>query len=186
MRPTEQLSHEHRLIEKILGVLSSMADEADKGTGPDVARARDVLTFFKEFADRCHHGKEERHLFPRLAAHGFGPEMGPVAVMLQEHDEGRGFLRAVGEALSDWDGTGSHGRFARAARGYIHLLTAHIEKEDMVLFRLADSVFTPEDQALVAAGFDRVEKDEMGEGAHERFHALAEDLIRYAAGATQG
>lgn len=177
MKPTEQLMKEHRLIEKILEVLGSLAADAERGTGPDPDRARDTLTFFREFADRCHHGKEEKHLFPKLGEHGYGPTMGPVAVMLGEHEQGRAHLRAVGEALSDLSLDGARLRFASAARGYIELLSAHIYKEDNILFQLADSVFTQEDQKAVEAGFDEVERLEMGEGAHERFHALAEALL---------
>jgi hemerythrin-like domain-containing protein len=178
MRPTDQLMKEHRLIEKILTVLGSLAAGAEQGTGPDLARARDTLTFFREFADRCHHGKEERHLFPRLGVHGYGPGMGPVAVMLSEHEQGRAHLRAMGEALADLGAEGARAQFAKAARGYIELLTGHIYKEDNILFRLADSVFTEDDQRIVAEGFDEVERAEMGEGAHERFHALADELIK--------
>jgi hemerythrin-like domain-containing protein len=177
MRPTEQLMKEHRLIEKLLEVLASLAAKAEQGTGPDPARARDTLTFFREFADRCHHGKEEKHLFPRLAERGYGPEMGPVAVMLSEHVEGRAYLRAVGEALANLDAEGARERFAQAARGYVELLKGHIYKEDNILFRLADSVFTEDDQRIVEEGFAEVESVEMGEGAHERFHALAEELL---------
>ena len=177
MKPTEQLMKEHRLIEKILEVLGSLAADAERGTGPDPVRARDTLKFFREFADRCHHGKEEKHLFPKLGEHGYGPETGPVAVMLGEHEQGRAYLRAVGEALKDLEVSGARVRFAAAARGYVELLTAHIFKEDNILFQLADNVFTENDQRIVAAGFDEVERMEMGEGAHERFHALAEELL---------
>ena len=177
MRPTEQLMKEHRLIEKILGVLGSLAADAAKGIGPDPDRARDTLTFFREFADHCHHGKEEKHLFPKLGERGYGPETGPVAVMLAEHEQGRAYLRAVGEALNDLGADGARTRFASAARGYVELLTAHIFKEDNILFQLADNVFTEDDQRIVAAGFEEVERVEMGEGAHERFHALADQLL---------
>ena len=122
MKPTEQLMKEHRLIEKILEVLGSLAADAERGIGPDPERARDTSSFFREFADRCHHGKEEKHLFPRLGEHGYGPTMGPVAVMLGEHEQGRAYLRAVGEALDDLGADGARKRYASAARGYIELL----------------------------------------------------------------
>ena len=38
-------------------------------------------------------------------------------------------------------------------------------------------VFTEADQTELAAAFERVEIEEMGPGAHERLHALAEKLI---------
>jgi hemerythrin-like domain-containing protein len=165
MNPTETLMKEHRLIEKVLGVLATLATNAGVGT-LDRARAGEVLTFLREFADRCHHGKEEQHLFPQLAIHGYGPETGPVAVMLAEHEQGRACIRLMTAALAEGsDGLASK-QFAHAGREYVALLLSHIQKEDQVLFRLADSVFSPEDQ--------------MGPGAHEKLHAIADGIIAAA------
>jgi hemerythrin-like domain-containing protein len=36
------------------------------------------LVFLKEFADRCHHGKEEDFLFPALEKAGIKKEGGPI------------------------------------------------------------------------------------------------------------
>ena len=177
MTPTQSLMTEHRLIERILAVLEALGHQSLHDHTIDRGRALDVLLFLKEFADRCHHGKEEKHLFPMLAEHGFGPEMGPVAVMLGEHELGRVFLREMTAAVEAADRPDSSDRFARAAAGYVSLLTAHIQKEDQILFPMADRVFSPEDQATVAGGFERVELEEMGPGAHEKFHALAERLL---------
>jgi hemerythrin-like domain-containing protein len=49
-------------------------------------------------------------------------------------------------------------------------------KEDGMLFPMADEMLSPEGQKRVLDGFDRVERKESGEGAHEKFHALAEKL----------
>ena len=176
MHPTETLMTEHRLIEKVLGSLESLAGSAAAGTF-DPNRAADILEFLRGFADRCHHGKEEKHLFPRLAEHGYSPHAGPVAVMLSEHEAGRAYIRQMVEARE----AGDAGEFAEAARGYVTLLQGHIAKEDQILFRIADSVFTEEDQREVAEGFERVERDEMGAGTHEAFHALAEKILSAAA-----
>ncbi len=172
MNPTQTLMTEHRLIEKVLGSLDALSNEAAAGN-LDTNRAGDILDFLRGFADRCHHGKEEKHLFPRLAEHGYTPQMGPVAVMLHEHEAGRAYIRQMVEAREANDARG----FAAAARGYISLLQGHIAKEDQILFRIADSAFTAEEQHEVAEGFERVEREEMGEGTHEAFHALAEKIL---------
>ena len=180
MRPTETLMNEHRLIEKILVSLESLAVDAEEGT-PDAKQAGDILDFLRGFADRCHHGKEEKHLFPRLGLHGYGPETGPVAVMLNEHEAGRAYIREMAAAREAGDARG----FAAAAHGYVVLLHGHIAKEDQILFRIADSVFTEEDQREVADGFERVEAEEMGAGTHETYLKIAEDLSkRYGVAAT--
>ncbi len=67
------------------------------------------------------------------------------------------------------------------ARGYVALLRQHIQKEDSILFPLADRVIPLSAQDDVAEGFERVEHEETGEGVHEKYLALAESLEREVA-----
>ena len=59
---------------------------------------------------------------------------------------------------------------------YAGLLRAHIGKENKVLFPLAERSLGATDKAALAAEFDRVEREETGEGVHEQYHALAHEL----------
>lgn len=45
-----------------------------------------------------------------------------------------------------------------------------------ILYPMADQIFSEEDQAELAADFERVERDEIGEGVHQRYAALAREL----------
>ena len=76
----------------MLEYLASLQAMAEKlATGGLVAR-RDVADFgrfFRDFADKCHHGKEEDRLFVKMVEAGFLQNSGPIAVMLSEHDAGR-------------------------------------------------------------------------------------------------
>ncbi|MCX7887840.1 MAG: hemerythrin domain-containing protein, partial [Verrucomicrobiae bacterium] len=98
MKPTEILMAEHRVIEQVLNVLEAMAERAANG---DLNRqeARDAVAFFRGFADRCHHGKEEAQLFPAMEAKGIPREGGPIGVMLCEHEQGRAAVRGMAEAV---------------------------------------------------------------------------------------
>jgi hemerythrin-like domain-containing protein len=58
---------------------------------------------------------------------------------------------------------------------YASLLRGHIAKEDTILYPMADTTFSPEDQQALLEAFERVES-EMGEGTHEKYHALADRL----------
>ena len=133
---TETLKEEHRLIERLLRVLAQAASKVERGeevSPTDFARA---LDFIRNFADRCHHGKEEDCLFPALEAHGLPRHAGPVGVMLAEHEEGRGYVRGLAQALEQWQkGDKSASRaVAKNARGYAALLANHIPKEDNILY----------------------------------------------------
>ncbi len=161
MRPTKVLMTEHRNIERVLDCLERMTVLADASGHLDGASAREALAFFRGYADRCHHGKEEELLFPMMEKRGFPGESGPVAVMRDEHEIGRGHIRAMGQAIDgaetgDVDAMQS---FARHARAYVLLLRDHIEKEDHCLFRMADESLSAADQQELTAQFERVDRD---------------------------
>ena len=175
MKPTEILSKEHRIIEQVLACLEQMALEAAAKKRLDARSAQQTLEFFRVFADRCHHGKEEAHLFPMMEAKGFPHEDGPLMVMRSEHDEGRAHVRAMA-AVVEAAGQGAPEAieaFRLHAAAYIELLRAHIQKEDHRLFPMADRAFEEEDQKELLRRFERVEHDDIGAGAHEAWLEIA-------------
>jgi hemerythrin-like domain-containing protein len=175
MRPTEILSSEHRVVEQVLDCLEALAAQA-RGEGRlDVERAEKALEVVRTFADRCHHGKEEDLLFPMLEARGLSREMGPIAVMLDEHRVGREYVRRMVGAVETQDAAA----FAGAAEGYVALLHDHIAKEDGVLFPMAESMLDEAARETLLASFGRFEKDDMPAGTHERMIALADELAEH-------
>ncbi len=136
-----------------------------------------MVRFTREFTDGCHHHKEEQVLFPLLREKA-PMAAGPVSVMLAEHDQGRAHVSAVADGLSAASAGDADARDAVAAglEGYSALLRAHIAKENKVLFPLAERALRADDKARLAAEFDRVEREETGEGVHETYHALAHEL----------
>ena len=68
--------------------------------------------------------------------------------------------------------------FAAAARGYGALLTQHINKEDHILFPMADARLSSAQQVLLEAAFAEVERTVIGPGRHEEFERLLERLDR--------
>jgi hemerythrin-like domain-containing protein len=175
VRPTDILKNEHRVIELVLYWLEKIAkDTRDRGR-LEAVPARDLLAFFRNFADRCHHGKEEIHLFPVMESKGFLRQSGPTGVMLYEHEQGREHLRAM-DAAVDKAASGdelSVEQFCTHAARYVNLLREHIVKEEHCLFGMANQVLAPDDDARLMEQFERIESEHAGEGTHQ--HAL--DLI---------
>ena len=66
MRPTEILSNEHRIIEIVLECLDHIVEKAEKDGRLDRNAAEKAIDIIRNFADRCHHVKEEDHLFATL------------------------------------------------------------------------------------------------------------------------
>jgi len=171
MKATDVLKREHRIIEQVLDCLEQMADRAASGEGFDRDNAADAVEFLRTSADRCHHGKEEDRLFPAMIDKGIPREVGPVAVMLAEHDVGRAAIRSMTGAIDGDDAAA----FARPAREYVALLREHIQKEDNILFPMADSVLGDEQEALFAE-FERFEAEDLGPDLHARMIAVADRL----------
>lgn len=178
-RAIQTLMHEHRVIEQVLGSLVTFTARLQRGEAEERAPLSDFAAFFSNFADRCHHGKEEDLLFAAMTRHGFPAETGPIAVMLAEHVEGR---RCVGELARAGEGacalTPEEKAAVIAAAGtFVPLLRAHIQKEDQILYPMASQHVPAEVMDELARQFDEFEAKVMGAGEHERFHALADALI---------
>ena len=178
MKATEQLMKEHSAIELMLKILEEACSRLETGKKVPIGDLQKMVEFLKVFADGCHHAKEEGHLFPAMEKAGIPRERGPIGVMLAEHDLGRRHIKRMAIALSDlsFGDTGAADEFVQHTRSYAHLLTLHIEKENKILFPMADAHLSSEVQASVTEAFDRFENEEMGEGKHEAFHKLLHDL----------
>ena len=130
--PIDSLKREHRAIEAVIRSLTRIAQELEVGetVHPDVLDR--YIDFIRNFADGSHHHKEEKVLFPAMHAAGFPNDVGPIACMLGEHEQGRAFVRRMVAAVASLrQGTPDAGReFGAAASGYGRLLLEHIVKED--------------------------------------------------------
>jgi len=178
MTPAEELKHEHQVILMVLAAGRRKAEEAAQTKRADKVFFEKTIDFIRNFADRCHHAKEEKQLFAKMVERGFSLENGPLAVMLHDHEQGRAWVRAAADALPAAAAGDAQAveRFTRSLLSYITLLEAHIAKEDNILYPMADRVFTAADQSDLAAAFARVEKEETGEGVHEKYHQIAHEL----------
>jgi hemerythrin-like domain-containing protein len=178
MSATDDLRTDHRAIERMLAILEAAAQRLEQGerVQPDVFRQG--VDFVRNFADRCHHAKEEENLFPRMEARGVPRDGGPIGVMLFEHEEGRAYVGAIAGAIDAYeaDGRSAALTIAENARGYADLLRGHIAKEDNVLFPMADRVLSAADQAELDERFEQIETERMGPDTHERYHRLLDDL----------
>jgi hemerythrin-like domain-containing protein len=169
---------EHRLIERMLKVVSAAADRLDNGEEVDQEVFVNAADFFRNFADRCHHGKEESLLFEKMMEHGLSGEVGPIAVMLREHQDGRAHVRRIAELSGKaLDKKAAH-ELVLQTRGYVDLLGQHIQKEDNILYPMANTLLTSEDQEELGRGFEKVERELMGPSAHERYTRIVESWER--------
>ena len=169
MDALDLLKQEHDVIERVLDLLEHAAGRVEARRRVPEGFKSWAVEFFRQFADRCHHAKEEDILFPLLEQRGIPREGGPIGVMLSEHEIGRECVRRMDDAT---DPTPKHdAAFAAAAEEYTTLLREHIFKENNILFQMARQCLSKQDAADVMEKFRSVEEEKGGQEFHGRYEA---------------
>ncbi len=156
-RATENLENDHVYILQLCDVILAMVKKQSDNTGDFEL----IIDLIRHFADGTHHAKEEDFLFPLLGEKGLSAEQGPVAVMLHEHEQGRKYVKEARESIADFKAGNSgalQGIYDNLS-GYAQLLQGHIDKENNILFRMADQVFSGEEQQKLLIEFEGIENN---------------------------
>jgi hemerythrin-like domain-containing protein len=109
---------------------------------------------------------------------GISRKGGPIGVMLNEHQQGRDLVAKMKRALSQYltGDAGATQKLKVSADAYIALLNLHINKENNVLFPMAEQHLSENKLAELKKGFDKIETEKIGSGKHEEFHRMLDIL----------
>jgi hemerythrin-like domain-containing protein len=171
---TQNLENDHVFILRLTDVMLSMVEKQSVESN----HFELVVNLIRKFADGLHHAKEEDLLFPLLGEKGFSPEQGPVAVMLNEHKQGRNFVKKASEAIQEFKNGNSNAlqSIYENLSGYAFLLQNHIGKENNILFRMADQVFSDEEQEELLIQFAEIENNARDEFNPENSRQKIDEL----------
>jgi hemerythrin-like domain-containing protein len=173
--PTVDLFEEHGGIILMLKIMEQVAKKLHAGADVDRAHLQKILEFLSNFADKCHHGKEEGILFPELLKSGSNETL--INELLGEHKTGRDYIRGMKESFQQFaPGSADAIHIAVNAEGYIRLLTEHIRKENDLLFPVADRELSAALKDEIFEKFEILERDVIGEGKHEEYHGWLKEL----------
>lgn len=178
MKCIEDLKAEHRAVLVTLDILEKICTDLNNNAQVNLTHIEQIIEFLTVFVDKCHHGKEERILFPALEAAGIPNNGGPIGAMLLEHEQGREYIRGMKATMGILDTAHPENvqTFLESARNYKTLLTAHISKEDNILYPMAEEHFSQELDLSLVEQFDTLEEKEIGLGKHEEFHQMLKNL----------
>jgi hemerythrin-like domain-containing protein len=178
MQATDELTKEHHGIELMLKILKAVSAKLEQGEQIPADHLNGIMAFLTVFVDKCHHGKEEEFLFPALETAGVPRDGGPIGVMLNEHEQGRALVSRLKDALADHKSGGpSTGADIQVIVGeYVTLLSQHIAKENTILFPMANGKLDTHTDARLMEAFERLERERIGLGRHDEFHALLHRL----------
>lgn len=180
MTPTQILVQDHDLILRVLDAAEREVQYIDQHVSVRAERVEKMTDFFRNFADRCHHAREEKRLFPMMQKRGMPVDGGPIAVMLQDHDIGRNHIGNVIRALPQARAGNSLEIEAvkENLSAFVTMLRMHIMKENNVLFPMADRMLSPEDQQQLLQEFAEAERNEIGKEVIAQYHQMAEELAK--------
>ena len=173
MTVIEELKAEHEAVLLTIRILEQITSKLEGGQAIDLRHLDQILEFLQVFVDKCHHGKEEKVLFPALEEAGIPREGGPIGAMLHEHEQGRSYVQGLRSGVADYR-VGNDDAIAKItenAQNYGRLLVAHIDKENNVLYVMAERVLSAVKMAEMAKSFTKIEEIEIGPNKHEEFHA---------------
>ncbi len=152
--PTQILIDEHKNILKIAEALIEECDALESGKKLDKDFFSNAVEFVREYADRFHHAKEEDILFKELCSPEAEMHCNPVEQMLYEHNLGRNFVKGMEEGLKG----GNKNKVIENARGYAQLIQEHINKEDNILYPMADEALSEKAKKSMLKEFEKADK----------------------------
>ena len=153
--PVEELREEHTLARRMLGVLECIQSGVRCGLPFPAEDVAEVLTFFREFVETVHHGKENGAIYPLALTHGDDDAAQVVGELIADHDDTRDLLRSLmlfwepGPLLDD-----ERDGFCELAATYASRLRRHMQLEEDVLFPQAQ-VMTEAEEARAVRVFRR-------------------------------
>jgi len=136
---TASLRRDHELIEKVIKAMESTVQLLIDGKQIPESILMPVIDFTKNFTDVCHHSKEEKSLFPALEQAGMPSNMGPIAMMLIDHQRSREIGTEMEESAKKYISSGDSSKLISDMQQYVEHITEHLWKENNRLFMMAEA-----------------------------------------------
>jgi len=174
---TASLRRDHELIEKVIKAMESTIQLLNDGKQIPESILYPVIDFSKNFTDVCHHSKEENALFPALEQAGMPRNMGPIAMMLMDHERSREIGKQMEDSAKEYVDTGNSTNLINFMQQYVEHITEHLWKENNRLFMMAEARLQ-----YVSEKVDRelndIEKSKLNETGktREQYEKLVENL----------
>jgi hemerythrin-like domain-containing protein len=179
--PVERLTSEHRLIEQMVSLLQKETESivATGKVSPEFIGA--AVDFFRTYADRYHHGKEEGILFKELSNKRLSStDHNMILELVNEHALARRTVRAL-ERLKEEYVTGvkeTPKDVLELLDALVNLYPEHIRKEDTQFFLPSMNYFTQEEQEDMLDRFLEFDKDFTNKRYEKTIEALKERIAQ--------
>jgi hemerythrin-like domain-containing protein len=175
MNPAGPLMIEHRLIEKIVPIIKEERKKIETHQKVNPLFIDKTVDFFRFYADKTHHGKEEDILFRELEKKNLSDEHDKTMnELIEEHKYARttvGNLLDAKKRYKEGD--------KKAIQDVLDILDElaefypkHIEKEDKNFFLPVMDYFTEEEESKMLEEYWEFDRKLI----HEKYEKIIEDL----------
>jgi hemerythrin-like domain-containing protein len=175
MKPIGPLMVEHRLIERMVSLLDRQMEEATETSQVSTNLISTGVDFFRTYADKTHHGKEEDILFRELSQKWLsGEHKEMMELLIQEHIFAR---KSVGR-LSDANHNYIEGdeqaleQIVYELGQLVKFYPEHIEKEDRHFFIPIMDYFSQDEQQKMLEKFWEFDRTMI----HEKYKRTVEEI----------
>jgi hemerythrin-like domain-containing protein len=180
MKPIGPLMWEHRLIERMVRLISSELERISDVDEANTGFVMVAVDFFRTYADRTHHGKEESILFSELAKKQLSQEHKKIMnELIEEHIHGRRLVSELADAAENY--TAGKAKTLKDIQSYLNeLITfypAHIEKEDKHFFYPCLEYLSKQEQDSMLQEFWEFDRKMI----HERYRRVVEEIEKSTA-----
>ena len=177
MKPTENLSKEHSDILELLGIMSRISKNIISNKVFYTGDIEEIIDFLKHFIEKSHHKKEEV-FYPILSGVDHLKDKEELSVMLYEHVLERNYLKDINSCVINCKIGNSFSQelLAESMMKYVVLLKGHINKEEKIIFPMADKVLNEAQQNEVYAQFEKIEEKIVEHDFHDHYHRLLKHL----------
>lgn len=165
------LMKEHRIIEKMLEILGYELKRLEKGEDLNPDLIRDAVDFFRFYADRTHHGKEEDILFTRLKDKPMTHEEQKIMNrLIQEHEFARIKVREMEEANQKYiDGDKQAvNQIIDILNELLNMYPEHVDIEDNHFFEPVMKYFNDEESETILVEYNEFDESMI----HERYEKM--------------
>lgn len=186
MRTIQELMKEHNNITIMLEILEKACEKFKSDPKGTVEHLEQIIDFFGDFGDKCHHSKEEDLLYAALKKSGVITAnhvdgivvISTIASMIKDHERARIYIDDMREALAKYhtENSFSIDHFVKEANSFIAFQRQHINTEDKVLYPLASSHLSEKELRELSEKFEKVVREKKEIEKQKGVHTLVEQL----------
>jgi hemerythrin-like domain-containing protein len=167
----EVLNNEHEIIKSVINYRKKLAALAKSNTLKFKEIITELISFFRNYADKYHHYKEEKLLFPLMCEKNEMLKDSIIEEMLENHSDFRKLIISIESSAQ----SGNYEESSKQLLKYTELLLDHIAVEDDEVFQIAETLL--DEDELEKMYYDFLDVDlELGVNNKKELEKIAEKL----------